>query len=673
MDNMKNFKNNNKIKNGFTLIELLATIVILGIITAMAFPMLRRISEDNMNRKLKTYANSVESSAKLYVDSYGEDLFGRDKSGIVYVTYDELKSKSLIKDISDNDISCNSSKTIVKITKIDDAYTYDVQLGCTNSKNSDGSNLIIFPKNSNLKCETSSTTLKYDLNVSPGKYTDNDKNRSAVTVTLSSDTGINNKYNEIYYSWTLNPNNGNDTWNKLNFDIPSADQQKKDLILNKISEVVVKKQLILPEKTGKWYLKIEVRSLQNAAGDNLLTEKQNKQYGPYTIDRDKPTINGVTISSKDSSYNSKAVNVVIEATDNDKYAAVNDLQYCITEDNKSCSGYGKSNNIEHNFSGSYDGKARKLYVWVKDRAGNKTSLSDSSYVVYKECSETKALGNWTQYTSCTAQCGDSGTRTLRSNVIDKYFNTSCSGYTYKYNDPCNRRDCCSSTYESAGGWSGWSSCSKSCGGGTQTRTRTITSISNYNGQSCGNRTDTGTQSCNTQNCCSSTHESAGGWSGWSSCSKSCGGGTQTRTRTITSISNYNGQSCGNRTDTGTQSCNTQSCCVPVSISGRYASIYPKSVKLGGDQYFYYCNYNISGSASGLVGQVCYYNYTGDKKCTYHRNYSDGSGPVSNGKTRFGYVQFSTSVWKYWRYSECGYAKVKNSCTNDYKSKLVCTS
>ena len=420
--------------NGFTLIELLATIVILGIITAMSFPVLRKISEDSMNKKLKTYANSVESSAKLYVDSYSEDLFGRDKSGIVCVTYDELKSKSLIKDISDNDISCNSNKTIVQVTKLGDAYTYDVQLGCTNSKNSDESNLIIFPKNSNLKCETSSTTLKYDLNVSPGKYTDNDKNRSAVTVTLSSDTGINNKYNEIYYSWTLNPNNGNDTWNKLNFDIPSADQQKKDLISNKISEVVVKKQLILPEKTGKWYLKIEVRSLQNAAGDNLLTEKQNKQYGPYTIDRDSPIIRGVTLTSRESGFNSKSIRVNINATDNNRYTADSDLQYCVNT-SSSCSSYSKANVKDLTLSGNYDGSSRKIYVYVKDQAGNVTSSSES-YTLYKECSTT--TGEWKDQNTCSKTCGTGTKRQTKVNN-DKYTGKLCSTDEQTIN--CNTQLC----------------------------------------------------------------------------------------------------------------------------------------------------------------------------------------------------------------------------------------
>ncbi len=189
----------------------------------MAFPMLRKISEDNANKKLKTYANSVESSAKLYVDSYGEDLFGRDKSGSVCITYGELKSKFFVKDIANNNISCASDKTMVQITKLDDVYTYDVQLECKNSKNSGEYNSIIYSKDNNLPCNNSSATLSYNLEVNQDKYTDNDKKSPAVTVTLSSDTGINNKYNEIYYTWTLNPNNGNDTWNKLNFDIPSAD------------------------------------------------------------------------------------------------------------------------------------------------------------------------------------------------------------------------------------------------------------------------------------------------------------------------------------------------------------------------------------------------------------------------------------------------------------------
>ena len=61
-------KKRKKIK-GFTLVELLLTISILGLITAMSIPVIRNIIEANTLKKYATYKDSVETSAKLYVDS----------------------------------------------------------------------------------------------------------------------------------------------------------------------------------------------------------------------------------------------------------------------------------------------------------------------------------------------------------------------------------------------------------------------------------------------------------------------------------------------------------------------------------------------------------------------------------------------------------------------------
>lgn len=75
----------------------------------------------------------------------------------------------------------------------------------------------------------------------------------------------------------------------------------------------------------------------------------------------------------------------------------------------------------------------------------------------------------------------------------------------------------------------------------------------------------------------------GGWSGYGaygSCSVSCGGGTQTRTRSCSSpTSSYGGASCSGST-TDSQSCNTHSCCstsnITQSFTGGQTYTFPSS-------------------------------------------------------------------------------------------------
>jgi len=54
------------------------------------------------------------------------------------------------------------------------------------------------------------------------------------------------------------------------------------------------------------------------------------------------------------------------------------------------------------------------------------------------------------------------------------------------------------------------------------------------------------------------HGSWGGYSSWGGCSASCGGGTQTQSRSCNGTAEYGGDSCSG-SSINTQSCNTHSC------------------------------------------------------------------------------------------------------------------
>eukprot|EP00731_Ephydatia_muelleri_P026831 Em0018g931a len=77
-----------------------------------------------------------------------------------------------------------------------------------------------------------------------------------------------------------------------------------------------------------------------------------------------------------------------------------------------------------------------------------------------------------------------------------------------------------------GEWSNWTECSRSCGGGRQSRVRECLSDGRKSLNCTGNRVEV--RACNTQ--CCPVNGGFASWSGWSNCSVTCGNGTQNRTR-----------------------------------------------------------------------------------------------------------------------------------------------
>ncbi|XP_013418821.1 A disintegrin and metalloproteinase with thrombospondin motifs adt-2 isoform X2 [Lingula anatina] len=151
------------------------------------------------------------------------------------------------------------------------------------------------------------------------------------------------------------------------------------------------------------------------------------------------------------------------------------------------------------------------------------------------CPATPTWTQWGAWTSCSVSCGG-GTQT-RTRTCNG--GSSCVGDSSESQD-CNTNDCTTSAW---GEWGSWSTCTVTCGGGTQTRTRTCEG----DGSTCPG-VSSETNSCGGGDCPGTWTQ----WGSWSTCSATCGGGTTTRTRTC-----ENGVCDG--VDSESEACNTAAC------------------------------------------------------------------------------------------------------------------
>ena len=120
-------------------------------------------------------------------------------------------------------------------------------------------------------------------------------------------------------------------------------------------------------------------------------------------------------------------------------------------------------------------------------------------------------------------------------------------------------------------WVDWNACTQTCGGGSQTRTRTCDQHCDDYPTSDPNYDLSETQSCNDQPCPGLKNFIVtweewpldlvyalvfSPWRSWNACSRTCGGGTQTRTRTCDL---YCDQNFPSSDLTEIQNCNQQTC------------------------------------------------------------------------------------------------------------------
>ncbi|XP_056001828.1 coadhesin-like [Ostrea edulis] len=164
--------------------------------------------------------------------------------------------------------------------------------------------------------------------------------------------------------------------------------------------------------------------------------------------------------------------------------------------------------------------------------------------------------NWSGYGSCTRSCG-SGTRSRSrscTNPRPSNGGNNCAGSSTS-SQSCNTHSCAIH-----GGWSSWSgygSCTRSCGSGTRSRSRSCTNPAPAHGGNTCSGSSTSSQSCNSHHC--PVHGGWSAWSGYGSCSKTCGTGKQSRSRSCTNPAPaYNGNSCSG-SSSSSRYCNTHNC------------------------------------------------------------------------------------------------------------------
>jgi hypothetical protein len=255
---------------------------------------------------------------------------------------------------------------------------------------------------------------------------------------------------------------------------------------------------------------------------------------------------GVTGSQGDCDNNNASVfpgaTEVCDGVDNNCDTVVDEGGVCTSPVDCQVSSFGAFSACSQACGGGTATRTRTIVVQPANGGAACPALTEDVACNTQECPTQCAPGQ----TDCNGQCADTNTDTNNCGGC----NVACGSGEICNNGSCDASQC------QVSNWSAFSACSQACGGGMRTRTRSVV----VNGPNCPSLIET--EVCNTQPCAVDCEMSA--WGDYSDCSQVCGGGTQTRTRSITQAPQFGGAACGSTMEV--RECNTQPCAVNCEMS-----------------------------------------------------------------------------------------------------------
>lgn len=280
-------RKNNK---GFTLIEVLVAITIMGIITVMALPGVQQLQSRNRERKYEKYGESLVSSAKLYVDSNGEDIFGYAVSGCADITFSELEAKALAKDYETNGITCVGNMTnadlrddtFIHVEKKNNKYVYQPYITCT-----DKTGKIVYQTTDVVnRCENVSVGVQGNMtfNITAASDTERDKwtKTKQINVEIGSDAGlVPNNFSAYCLTKADNP------------DVCVEGSRQSINFGNALGVKSVKRTIDLTDLTGEFYFVLLASEgrIADLAG-NQISENKRSNF-TVKIDNTPPVISDI--------------------------------------------------------------------------------------------------------------------------------------------------------------------------------------------------------------------------------------------------------------------------------------------------------------------------------------------------------------------------------------------